>query len=104
MQTTTDMTVATTILEQLGGRKFIAMTGAKNFVGGKDYLAFALPSRFAKDGINNVKITLTYRDDYTVEFNKLWGVNLKSIAVVDGVYCDMLRDIFTDYTGLDTSL
>jgi hypothetical protein len=29
----TDMTVSQTILSQLGGKRFIAMTGSKNFVG-----------------------------------------------------------------------
>jgi hypothetical protein len=33
-----NLTVANTILEQLGGGRFIAMTGAKSFVGGEDSL------------------------------------------------------------------
>ncbi|WP_289394839.1 hypothetical protein [Pantoea stewartii] len=51
--------IAVEILNQLGGNKFIAMTGAKNFVwlenGG---LIFKLPSNFACNGINLVKIEL----------------------------------------------
>jgi hypothetical protein len=31
------------ILRQLGGNKFIAMTGAKNFVAGDGILAFRIP-------------------------------------------------------------
>ena len=42
------MTTAATILEQLGGNKFRAMTGAKNFLDGGSYLSFHLP-RGAKE-------------------------------------------------------
>jgi len=56
-----DLTVANTILEQLGGRKFIAMTGARNFVGDFSGLSFRLPGAggYCKDSINCVKIELT---------------------------------------------
>ncbi|WP_022721619.1 hypothetical protein [Rhodopseudomonas sp. B29] len=98
-------TIAQTILEQLGGRRFVAMTGARNFLSHNDgALSFALPSNFATAGINRVKITLTPTDDYTIEFAKVRGVSIKTIASVDGVYADTLRDVFTDRTGLDTSL
>jgi len=36
------MSIAETILGQLGGTKFVAMTGSKNFVGGKDFLSMKL--------------------------------------------------------------
>ena len=38
------MTIANTILEQLGGNKFIAMTGAKNFVSDGNTLRMTLPT------------------------------------------------------------
>ena len=37
------MTIANTILEQLGGNKFIAMTGAKNFLSNGSTLRMTLP-------------------------------------------------------------
>jgi hypothetical protein len=40
----TDLTVAKTILAQLGGERFVMMTGATNFVGGADSLAFRVGS------------------------------------------------------------
>lgn len=93
------------ILQQLGGSKFITMTGAKSFVGGKDMLMFALPARFAKDGINKVRITLEPSDTYKVEFMKIRGTQpVKIVAEVDSVYADMLQRIFTSHTGLDTRL
>ncbi len=53
------MQVAQTILQQLGGRRFMAMTGARAMAAHKDGLSFKLPSNFARHGINYVKITLT---------------------------------------------
>lgn len=106
----TDMTVANTILAQLGGNKFRVMTGAKNFIGEENALSFSLPGGggFTTDGINKVKVTLTAMDDYTVEFfrcRKQKGVmTFKSVAMVEGIYADVLQDVFTRYTGLRTSL
>lgn len=104
--------VATEIYKQLGGGKFVAMTGAKNFVDGGNFLSFKLPSRFAKNGINYVKITLTPLDLYDIEFGKLTGgswspaasLGYKVVKTKRGVYNDMLRSVFTSETGLNTSL
>lgn len=100
------MTVAQEILNQLGGRRFIAMTGAKNLTSDGNALIFRLPSTrdYVKEGINVVKITLTADDDYTVEFSRMRGLKFDRLHTVDGVYCDMLQDIFTSYTGLDTTI
>jgi hypothetical protein len=38
----TDMSVSHEILRQLGGNKFIAMTGAKNFVGSENSITFRI--------------------------------------------------------------
>lgn len=100
------MAIANTILQQIGGNKFRAMTGAKDFIGGENYLMFGLPARFAKDGINKVRITLDPTDTYTVEYMK---VNFKkytcdTIRKVEGLYCDQLAASFTQTTGLDTHL
>lgn len=99
------MKVADIILQQIGGNKFIVMTGAKNFLSHNNQaLSFQLPSRFAKQGINYVKITLNDSDTYDMEFGKRWGRKYDVINTVDGVYCDMLQSIFTEVTGLDTHL
>lgn len=100
----TDMTVANTILEQLGGRRFQVMTGAKQFVGGKDCLGFLLPSGFASNGINMVVVRLTAADDYTITFSRTRGLTTKVIYEADGVYGDQLQDVFCEHTGLFTSL
>lgn len=102
--TTATLSVAETILHQLGGRRFIAMTGAKNFVTSPDSLFFALPANFAKHGINKVRITLNCRDLYDIEFAKMRGLKYTVIATLSDVYAENLRDVFTDATGLDTHL
>jgi len=94
--------VAEIILQQLGGRKFLAMTGAKNLLSDKDALSFKIPK--AKQNINYVKIVLNYKDTYNVEFGKVRGINYDIIKKFDDVYAEDLQRIFTDVTGLDTHL
>lgn len=98
----TDLTVANTILAQLGGNKFRAMTGSKNFVGGENTLSFRI-GRNAKS-INAVRITLTAGDDYTVEFLRIRKTEVKVSTKVEGVYFDRLQAVFTENTGMDTHL
>lgn len=98
------MQVATQILEQLGGNRFVAMTGAKQFVGGERSLQFSL-GRGATNKANKVRVTLATDDTYTVEFFNLRGVNLKPCGEpVERVYADRLQAVFTERTGLDTRL
>ncbi len=98
------MSVAQTILEQLGGGRFVAMTGAKNFVGGERHLRFKLPANFARDGINLIEINLTAADLYDVSYYQTRGLNVRKIAADDGLYYDQLRVSFKARTGLDVSL
>lgn len=101
--------VAETILQQLGGRRFLAMTGARNLVtlsGGG--LQFDLPrtAHFGRNGINRVRIELTPADLYDVTFQRWSGRQLvaREIASHRGAYCDDLARLFTKETGLDTRL
>tara|TARA_B100001105_G_scaffold255467_1_gene255130 strand:+ start:1643 stop:2035 length:393 start_codon:yes stop_codon:yes gene_type:complete len=112
MNTTTN--IAQTILDQLGGSKFTAMTGAKNFLTIANGLQFKLPQNFAKNNISVVRITLLPSDTYSMEFGKIlkqkdpqYGVKMpvyKKISVHEQVYADQLRSLFKDETGLDVSL
>lgn len=96
--------VANTIRNQLGGGRFSAMTGAKDFVGGENFLQFKLPSKLAKNKINFVKITLTPMDVYTVDFMNLRGMTIKSVSNFESVYCDELQSLFESETGLFVKL
>ena len=64
-----DMTVAKTILEQLGGNKFRVMTGAKNFMGFTDGLVMKIGRNSSNS--NYLKITLNSMDTYDMEFAKV---------------------------------
>lgn len=98
------MTVAKTILAQLGGNQFVALTGAKDFLGGVDFLKMKVGKN--SKGVTHVKITLDPSDTYTMEFMK-WNakkLEMSTIYKTDGIYCDMLQDIFEEHTGLYTTL
>lgn len=98
--------IGETILQQLGGNKFTVMTGAVPRYTGEGSLALSLP-RGAKNGINNVLITLTGDDTYDMVFKKTGRAPKYENAVVSehkGIYNDQLREIFTRETGLETSL
>jgi hypothetical protein len=95
---------AYTILEQLGGRKFVVMTGAKALTLTPESLRFRLPGRFAKDGINVVSIVLTHRDDYDLTFGTVTPRGMTIKTTREGVYAENLTDVFTSVTGLQTSL
>lgn len=98
-----EMTVATTILAQLGGNRFVAMTGSKNFMGRPDGLTFKT-GRNPK-GVTHVRVTLTPADLYNVEFLKIRGTQAPvKMAEVGGIYCDQLEEVFTNHTGLYTRL
>lgn len=95
--------VAETIARQLGGNKFVAMTGA-TLVGGTDRLCVNLGRTRA------VVITLAGDDTYTVSLHKpgrftaSGGWKQPAPIVREGVYCDRLQETFTELTGLYTSL
>lgn len=102
----TNKEVAETILSQIGGRRFITMTGAKNFVAINQGLQLDLPKtpHYVRDGISRLHIVLTPMDEYKITAYKIRGMKVTEISVTDGVYCDQLEEVFTRLTGLDTSL
>lgn len=100
--TQSDLTVAMTILEQLGGNRFRAMTGARKFGGTANSLDFKL-GRNGKN-ITDVRITLMPSDTYRMEFLKVRAGKVKIASTVEDVYNDSLRAVFTAETGLYTSM
>ena len=101
--------IAATILTQLGGRRFTAMTGAKNFLYGDGWLRMDLRKNQSKAN----RLEITYNggsDSYTVKFYK-FTISRKTfdwkethVQIFEDVYADMLQDIFTDVTGMYTKL
>lgn len=95
-------TIAQTVLQQLGGNRFLAMTGAKNLVDMVSGLYFSLP-RGAKNKANKVSITLD-GDLYTVRFMAIRGTVIAKRGTFNMVYGDRLAALFSEQTGLDTHL
>lgn len=100
----TDKTVAVEILRQLGGNRFIAMTGARNFTCDNNSMGFMVPGTMTKSRINFVKITLNAMDTYDLEFKSLRGNKITLVDTFEGAYNDNLVDVFESKTGLKTSL
>ncbi|WP_434363042.1 hypothetical protein NF212_25360 (plasmid) [Parasalinivibrio latis] len=101
------LNVAQTILNQLGGNRFAAMTGARQFVAlDNPGLQFDLPARFAREDINRIRVVLDPSDTYTVTAFKFcrWSFRCEQKGALSGVYCDMLEGVFTELTGLNTRL
>ena len=95
------MNVAQTIASQLG-RKALLMIGAKNLMAGKDYLQFRLGRNAG--GWNSLKIALNGLDLYDLTFYRIRKLKVTSEKTIDNVYCDQVRDIIEDETGMKTSL
>ena len=97
------MSVAKTILSQLGGNKFCAMTGAKNFLDHGDALSMKIGRNSSNS--NYLKITLNMMDLYDVHFSKVSKMGEeKSVKEYNNVYNDMLVKIFESHTGMYTKL
>lgn len=93
--------VAQTILEQLGGKRFLLMTGAREMVGDDRSLSFRLPQGFAQNDIVRVQIELTPADLYNVTF---WDHKGRIVRALTEMYWDGLQEAFTRATGLYTRL
>jgi hypothetical protein len=94
--------IAKTILNQLGGNKFVVMTGAKNLGAGENYLSFKVMRNASK--ATHIKITLNAMDTYDIEFIRCRKFEAKTLKTVEGIYAEDLQSIFTRETGLNTSL
>ncbi len=98
------MQVAKEILNQLGGNKFLAMTGAHSLWYDKNTLGMKL--RNTTNKAKGLTIELKSDDTYTMKFysQNAKTFEVKVVGQFEGVYCDMLQEIFTNETGLYTSL
>ena len=97
-----DRKKAAVLLKQLGGNRFIAMTGAKGFAFSSKYMSFKI-GRNSK-GINFVRIGHNAKDLYDMEFGFVSVKGIKVKKKVKDVYADMLGTIFTKYTGMNVRL
>ena len=94
--------IAGTILKQLGGNKFIAMTGAKNLMAIDNGMCCKI-GRNSKN-VNYLRVKLNSLDTYDMEFINIRSHKLTVKSEAKGVYCDMLQEVFTSHTGMNTRL
>ncbi len=100
---TSNPAIASTILEQLGGSRFLAMTGTKNLLD----LGQGLSGKVGKNSsrVTHFRIELRADDTYDVTFLRCWGTKAPvEISKTEGAYDDMLRPLFEKATGMYTSL
>ncbi|UEB98687.1 hypothetical protein LIS66_27320 (plasmid) [Pseudomonas sp. HN2] len=96
--------VAATILDQLGARRFMVMTGARELVATSQGLQFKLPASFARAGVNMIRVELNAMDTYDVIAGRWARLDFKEKTRENGVYGEDLQRAFTRLTGLDTHL
>ena len=92
------------LLQQLGGNKFIMMTGAKNLAVDKAKNTLHMKIGRNAKGVNHLRIKLTGADLYDMEFLQVRAGKVKVKAKVKGIYADQLQKMFTKHTGMYTSL
>lgn len=102
-----DTQVAKIILQQIGGSRFLTMTGSRNLINLGNGLRMSLSRN--KTSANRLEIIYDGGADlYNLRFyrqsvsKKTFEVKTKDIKTYEGIYCDMLEEIFTDVTGLYT--
>ena len=102
----TDM-IAKTILQQIGGKRFATMTGSRDFIDMGNGLRMSLSRN--KTSANRLDIIYDAGADlYNMRFyrrtfsKKTFESRTKDIAIHEGIYFDMLEEMFTMVTGLYT--
>lgn len=98
--TTRNGEVAATILDQLGGKRFQLMTGAKNLMA----ITSGLSMRLSLGKYRAVHVVLDPSDTYTIKCFTGRGTNWNLAHTEEGVYAEVLQQTFTRLTGLATHL
>ena len=105
---------AQTIINQLGGNKFVVMTGSKNFSALTNGVCMDLSKN--KSGANRLEITLNGQDLYDMRFYKYTSAKfnkntmaftsekIKEITNINDIFSDNLQSVFTKVTGMYTHL
>lgn len=100
--TVADLTIANTILAQLGGQRFKLMTGAR-LVGSDRSLIIKMP-KTGKDGSNKWVITLNGRDTYDIDTSFVRGMQSFPKSHFTDIYVDSLVELFERTSGFYTKL
>lgn len=108
--------IATEILRQLGGNRFVAFTGARDFIAIDNGLRFKIGRNKSKT--NRIEITLNGSDLYDMEFIAYRPYSVKidykkgevrtieekreTVRKFEDIFFDQLQELFTEVTGLYT--
>ena len=109
-----DLRIADTILQQLGGKRFIAITGVHDIHTNGDDLVMSLIKNQSKASRLQIKydfgmdlyIMRFYRETGG-KFNKNYDWikhEIKEIKTFDEIYFDQLTTIFREFTGIETRM
>ena len=94
---------AKTLLQQLGGRRFMMMVGAKNL--GRDNKGLHMKIGRNSKSISHVVINYNRgKDLYDMKFLRVRKGKVKVVNKVVGVYADQLNNTFEKNTGLYTRM
>ena len=110
------MRTADIILEQLGGNRFIVMTGSNHFLSDGNTLRMHLAKNGSK--ANRLEITRNGKDLYDMRFYRYtaprystrggefrtYPEKITEVKTYNDVYCDQLQELFTEVTKLYTHL
>ena len=100
--------IAKTILQQIGGRRFAAMTGSKDFIDMGNGLRMSLARN--KTSANRLDIIYDAGLDplqyaflpQDIQQKRHSSARRRTSKTHEGIYCDMLEEMFTMVTGLYT--
>jgi len=92
------------LLQQLGGNRFIAMTGAKNLAIDKPKNELHMKIGRNAKGVSHVRIRLSSMDLYDMEFLQVRAGKIKIKSKEKGVYADQLGKMFKKNTGMNVRL
>ena len=108
--------IADTILQQLGGGRFVVMTGSRDFIAIDNGLRMGLARNASK--ANRLDITLNAMDTYDMKFYrytgprystrggqfKMYPEKITTVKEYNDIYFDQLQELFTNVTGMYTRL
>jgi hypothetical protein len=99
--------VVNRMVRDMGGNKFMAMTGAKplykDYKDGRTIVAFKIMRNKSKANYFILKYNHGM-DLYEMEFVRVHSGNRTVMVEKEGLYHDMLEPVFVDVTGLNTRL
>ena len=96
----TNTDIANEILGFLGGKRFIAMTGAKYLTAtANNTLQFKIAG---KNKGNKIRITQNDDETYTMIYFKITKTKSIILNQKENIFHEQLQDAFTEMTGLDT--